>query len=68
MSAHTYTSRHAIDPARAKAMDTAALREAFHLPGLTGGTRHDGLASNQQLEVVAAADAVVFVNWHASGH
>lgn len=34
MSATRYTTRHAIDPLRAKAMDTQALRDAFHLGGL----------------------------------
>ncbi len=30
----SYTSRHAIDPSRAKAMDTAELRANFHMPNL----------------------------------
>jgi 4-deoxy-L-threo-5-hexosulose-uronate ketol-isomerase len=34
MSDQHYTTRHAIDPRTARAMDTAALRENFHLPGL----------------------------------
>lgn len=34
MSAQSYTSRHAIDPAHAKTMDTAALRDHFHIPRL----------------------------------